>query len=192
MAIIYSITNIVNGKQYVGVTRFSLSKRFKEHCHDAKSDKCKNRPLYLDMNKYGVEKFIINKLEECSDEDKFLRETYWINKLDTYHNGYNYTFGGSGKQFYDYKTVSDKYLELGTVKAVCEILNCDKYTVRMACRENNINIVKGQEHSKINCSKPVEMLDRFTNSLLKVFDSTIDAGVFLGDKEKSKPKTEPK
>lgn len=186
MAIIYVITNNVNGKQYVGATNFALKKRFKEHCHDAKSDRCKDRPLYSDMNKYGIENFSIEALEECLEEDRFSRESYWIDQLDTHNNGYNYTFGGSGKKFYDYKMVSDKYLELGTVKAVCRELNCDPYTVRIACRENNVNIISGTDIAKAVYSKSVEMLDRNTDELLKIFPSMSSVGVFLGNRVKTR------
>ena len=184
MATIYVITNKINGKQYVGATDFALKKRFKEHCHDAKSDRCKDRPLYSDMNKYGAENFAIEELENCSTEDKFNRETYWINKLDTHNNGYNYTFGGSGKQFYDYKMVSNKYLELGTVRAVCDALNCDPYTVRVACQQYDIDIASSNDVNKRIYSKAVDMLNKYTEELLRTFSSLTEAALFLGDESK--------
>lgn len=38
MAYIYCITNLINGKQYVGKTTQSVNKRFKEHCSDCKKE----------------------------------------------------------------------------------------------------------------------------------------------------------
>lgn len=184
MATIYIITNKVNGKQYVGATSFALKKRFKEHCHDAKSDRCKDRPLYSDMNKYGVENFSIEALEECFEEDRFDRESYWINEFDTYNNGYNYTYGGAGKRFYDYKMVSNKYSELGTVKAVCKALNCDPLTVRVACQQYNIDIASSDNINKRLYSKAVDMLNKYTEELLRIFPSITEAALFLGDESK--------
>lgn len=108
MSFIYCITNDINGKQYVGKTNFSIEKRFKEHCYDRNRRKCEKRPLYSAMNKYGIEHFHIEQLEECPYDESEDREIYWINKLDTFHNGYNATLGGDAKHYLDY----DKILSL--------------------------------------------------------------------------------
>ena len=42
MAIIYKITNDINGKMYVGKTLFDAEKRFQEHCADLKKRKTEN------------------------------------------------------------------------------------------------------------------------------------------------------
>ena len=89
MSYIYCITNHVNGKKYIGKTTSSVSKRWKEHCRDYKKERCKDRPLYRAMNKYGIDSFSIEMLEECSSKESSGRETYWINEFKTYGNGYN-------------------------------------------------------------------------------------------------------
>lgn len=190
MAIVYVITNKINGKKYVGVTQYSLDKRFKEHCRDSKTDRCKDRLLYSDMNKYGFKNFSIDELETCSDDERFEKETYWIDKLGTYDNGYNLTYGGVGKQFYNYEEIANKYLELKSVKDVCDFYNCDPITVRIACNECNVIIDSGPEHNKKYKSKPVMMLEIETNKLLKTFYSCSAAGKWLGNTNKCRHITE--
>lgn len=190
MAIVYVITNKINGKKYVGVTQYSLDKRFKEHCRDSKTDRCKDRLLYSDMNKYGFKNFSIDELETCSDDERFEKETYWIDKLGTYDNGYNLTYGGAGKQFYNYEEIANKYLELKSVKDVCDFYNCDPITVRIACKECNVIIDSGPEHNKKYKSKPVMMLEIETNKLLKTFYSCSSAGKWLGNTNKCRHITE--
>lgn len=184
MAYVYVITNILNGKQYVGVTEGSLKERYRLHLKDCKTDRCKNRPLYYDMNKYGAENFSIEELEECNNKDKFDRECYWINKLDTYKNGYNLTYGGSGKQFYNHKEIADKYLELGKMSDVCDFYNCDIHTVRSACKKYGINITSSQEINKSCNSKSVVMLDYNNGKKLHIFNSLTEAALYLEDKDK--------
>ena len=176
MAFIYVITNDANGKQYVGKTNNSIEERFREHVSDSKRRRCEKRPLYAAMNKYGVEHFSIEVLEECNAENSSEREMFWIQALNTYgHTGYNATLGGDSKHYYDYNELSQAYLELGTVKAVCDKYNCDRHTVQVACKENGVKILSGQDYSRINYSKKVNMIDRETGEVLKVFSSISEA-----------------
>lgn len=105
MGYIYAITNKINGKQYVGKTTLTVADRWKQHIHDSKTRKGEIRPLYSAFKKYGIENFKIEELEKCSNDILSDREIYWIDKLDTYNNGYNATFGGDGKILYDYKKI---------------------------------------------------------------------------------------
>lgn len=173
MSIIYVITNDINNKQYVGKTHDSVEKRFKEHISDSKRNRCEKRPLYKAMNKYGIEHFYIKELEYCSASEASEREMYWIEKLDTYHSGYNATLGGDSKHYYNYKAIADKYLELQNLKETAEYFGCDTATVRIACREYNIDILSSAEVTR-NKSKNVLMLPED-----KVFNSTGEAAKYL-------------
>lgn len=84
MGYIYCITNLINGKQYVGKTTSTIEERFKEHCSDSRKERCNKRPLYDAMNKYGVENFKIEELEQIDDPTLLSdREKYWIKELNT-------------------------------------------------------------------------------------------------------------
>jgi len=78
MAYIYAIVNDINNKIYVGKTNLTIEKRFKEHCRDSKRLSEENRPLYTAMQKYGIEHFSAQELEQCSTEEASAREAFWI------------------------------------------------------------------------------------------------------------------
>lgn len=80
----YCITNLINGKQYVGKTTSTIEERFREHCRDSRKERCNKRPLYDAMNKYGIENFKIEELEQVDDSTLLSdREKYWIKYLGT-------------------------------------------------------------------------------------------------------------
>lgn len=59
------------------------------------------------MNKYGIDSFSIEMLEECSSKESSGRETYWINEFKTYGNGYNATTGGDGSIIWNYDEIRE-------------------------------------------------------------------------------------
>lgn len=91
---IYCITNLVNGKKYVGQSK-NVKLRFNEHCNP-------NNPAVIGraINKYGKENFKYEILEHnISNYNE--RERYWINKLNTMiPYGYNMIPGGEGYPHY--------------------------------------------------------------------------------------------
>ena len=181
MSLIYVITNDVNGKQYVGKTNFSIKKRFREHIQDAKRHRCEKRPLYNAMNKYGVEHFHIEQLEDCSASEAAEREMYWIQKLNTNGNtGYNATLGGDSKHYYDYEEIANKYLELQNQKETVKYFNCDVYTVKVACEEYDVDILSTKEVLR-NKSECVVMLPEN-----KIFNSASEAAEYIIFRKKSK------
>ena len=97
MAYIYSITNTINHKSYIGLTRKdNPTDRWKEHIKNAKEDRL-HYPIYIAMRKYGTHNFRFKILEECSEEKVTERERHFIKELNTYSDGgYNATTGGEG------------------------------------------------------------------------------------------------
>ncbi len=94
MAHIYKITNTLNSKAYVGRTEKDPQERFKGHIAAARN----NGPMVISkaIRKHGVENFKFEVLQECTAEEQYSRESYWIGKYDTYNNGYNSSMGGEG------------------------------------------------------------------------------------------------
>lgn len=155
MAYIYQIINDINQKIYVGKTEFSIEKRFKEHCKDAFRERNEKRPLYLAMQKYGVEHFYIELIEETDIPEE--REIYWIEKLGSFKNGYNATMGGDGKKYIDYDLVIATYREIGVIKDVAKKLNISPDSVSFILHQNNEPINSCQDIQTKKYGKVVNM-----------------------------------
>ena len=98
--IIYKITNVLNGKIYIGQTRKTLKERFQAHINRAeRGDKGHLHPA---MRKYGYDNFkceIIEEIDESLPNALDIlneREIYWIDYYDSTDNkkGYNILLGG--------------------------------------------------------------------------------------------------
>lgn len=97
MGVIYKVTNLINGKVYIGQT-INFPKRKIKHLSDVKLNKENDTSVFhRAIRKYGEENFSWEILEEISSEELDNREKYWIHFFDSYieHNkGYNMTLGG--------------------------------------------------------------------------------------------------
>lgn len=87
---IYSITNIINDKQYVGQAVVK-DKRWKNHRIALRCNKHENKHLQSAYNKYGEAAFIYTVLEIISDVSLLdEREQYWMDRLNCVDpKGYN-------------------------------------------------------------------------------------------------------
>lgn len=112
---IYVITNLINGKQYVGQTSRSIDTRYYEHCYDNRSTSA----IHAAIVKYGVKNFKVEELEEVDITEMDSKEQYWIAKLDTFKNGYNKNIGGN-QSCSNYKNI--QIVENGFLFDSCEYL----------------------------------------------------------------------
>ena len=176
MAYIYQITNDVNQKIYIGKTENSIEKRFKEHCWDASRERNEKRPLYNAMRKYGVEHFHIELIEETNNPEE--REVYWIEKKQSFKNGYNATIGGDGRKYIDYDLVVKTYQDLQNIKLVAKQLHHDESTISKILKEKNIDIKSSIEWMRENRGKKVGQYD-LNDNFIQSFDSRGLASKYL-------------
>ncbi|MEK5414402.1 NUMOD3 domain-containing DNA-binding protein [Paenibacillus sp. FSL L8-0708] len=91
---IYTITNTVSGKTYVGQSS-RVGTRWKVHVRLLNAGKHENPALQRAWTKYGSAAFDFALIEECSVESLDEREIYYVKKFDSYTKGYNCDLGGS-------------------------------------------------------------------------------------------------
>lgn len=90
---IYKITNILNGNSYIGLSK-DIEKRWKYHKTQYNWTRENHKILYQAFQKYGIENFTFEVLEECEIENLGEREQFYIDKFQSNINGYNATAGG--------------------------------------------------------------------------------------------------
>ena len=99
---IYKITNIINGKSYIGQS-VNIKRRLNAHKSSAfnKNSRNYNSPLYRAIRKYGIENFKFDILEECNESELDEKEIFYISKYQTHSkNGYNQDDGGNQAAHY--------------------------------------------------------------------------------------------
>jgi len=91
MGTIYSIKNKLNGKEYIGQTRYHVEKRWGEHACAKKQI----TTIGYALKKHGTENFEFSVIETCDDDLLNEREIFWIAERKTVAPlGYNQTSGG--------------------------------------------------------------------------------------------------
>jgi len=88
-----------SGLSYIGKSLAPIGKRWEDHILAAYDEKYKeyNYPLQRAIRKYGEDVFTSTILEEDIPEELISDlEVMYIEKFDTFYNGYNQTKGGEG------------------------------------------------------------------------------------------------
>ena len=90
---IYQILNATNGKRYIGQS-INIESRLSHHKEMLINNQHFNKHLQNSFNKYGLENFTFEVLEECNKEELSTRERYYIKLYNSMNEGYNKTSGG--------------------------------------------------------------------------------------------------
>lgn len=140
----------------------TIEERFATHRKPSTIKKRGNYKLYNAINKYGVDNFYIELLEDdISADDIDEKEIYYISLYDSYENGYNSTRGGDTKTIClieDVEKLKELYNSGLTYEEIGKYFNVHKATIMRTL--HSIGIYK-------NKTIPKEFLeenkDRMTN-----------------------------
>jgi group I intron endonuclease len=95
---IYKITNLKNGKFYIGSSK-DIERRWWEHKNELNKNSHINKKLQNSWNFYGKDNFKFEIIEELKDKNLLLeREQYYLDTFQPYRNniGYNIALRSSG------------------------------------------------------------------------------------------------
>ena len=85
---IYKITNTITNDFYIGSSK-NVKRRWRSHKCTSTWSKCPNNQMYLDMQKYGVDKFEFQVLEVVEEDSLKEIEQQFIENLQPTYNNYN-------------------------------------------------------------------------------------------------------
>ena len=163
--IIYKITNKINGKCYIGQTKRSFKERYStigegiervynHHKRLKDNNKIYNSHLLGAIKKYGFDSFEVNEELDIaySKEELDNKEIYYIEKFDSFKNGYNNNIGGNGNRglFGEKNSFYGKHHSEETKKRLRE-MNLGKHhseEARMKMSQKNCLYWKGKHLSE--------------------------------------------
>ena len=120
---VYKITNTITGDFYIGSSK-DVKKRWNEHKWPSAWNKQTNSQLYQDMQKYGIDKFVFEVIEEAEPDKLKEAEQQFIETLKPTYNNIN----ANGLDFERYRESQKEYQKTDKYKkAKKEYQKTDKY-----------------------------------------------------------------
>ena len=124
--IVYKITNTINDKVYIGVTKNTLKQRWNKHLHDCNYGS--QNLLYRAMRKYGYVNF---KIEELNTSATTLQELSELERF--YINEYNSLDPDLG-----YNSIEGNYLKEYKTSGKSDITDADVMFIRSKYNEGKL------------------------------------------------------
>ena len=84
---VYKITNTITGDFYIGSSK-NVKRRWADHKCPNSLKRCPNNQMYLDMKKYGIDKFEFQVIAEVEEGKLKEKEQYFIETLKPTYNNY--------------------------------------------------------------------------------------------------------
>lgn len=176
---IYRITNLINGKCYIGQS-IDIEKRWNEHKTIYSHPRCSHYHLYRAFCKYGIENFSFSVIEECEQSLLNEREKFWIAYYNSFKQGYNMTTGGDGAELIGRDTIYHLWDEGLSMGDIADRVQCSPITVSRIVRgydkyDKSDSILRGKRWRR----KPVAQYG-MDGSYISTYDSISDASNATG------------
>lgn len=199
---IYKLTNLVNGKIYIGKS-VNLYVRTLQHRQEASRPARRSYPISKAIQKYGWDNFELVILETCpnlSKQDILLREAVWIEK---YHStdkekGYNIAHHSNDCSGI-VRSIETRILMSQIAKERCKKYHPwtgrrhsleTKTKMSQSAKERLKNGVSDITRNKIsfasrlqnreNFKKQIKQIDRQTGQIIKIWNGIVDATISFG------------
>lgn len=190
MGCIYMYTNNLNGKKYIGQTTRPLKIRHWQHLSQNAG--------YIDraLKKYGVENFILTILEDNIDDINELnkKEVYYIDKYNTFNDGYNLNRGGDNQTSFSYELRDAIVYQLKytnkTSRQIAQELGCSVYSIQEVNVGNTLPLSTEQypirkhgcyRYNSDEIDSVIEMLTQTSFSFDKIAELTNTNFNFVAD-----------
>ena len=137
---VYKITNTITGDFYIGSSN-DVKRRWAQHKHKSVWKNYPNIPMYLDMQKYGVEKFSFQILEEVEEGKLKDAEQQFIETLKPTYNQMNAS-GLDIERYKEYQKEYEKEYQKSDKGKKSRRKACNKYQNRL-CSYNGETMTLG-------------------------------------------------
>lgn len=176
---IYKITNLLNGKCYIGQS-IDIEKRWSEHKSIYNHPRCSNYHIYKAFRKYGIENFSFSVIEECEQSMLDDREKFWVQHYDSFKNGYNMTIGGDGSEFINRSEVYSLWDAGLAVSDIATKVGCSPITIsRIVCGYHKYDKHEANIRGKLWHRKSVTQYEK-DGSPIRSYGSILEASDVTG------------
>lgn len=162
---IYIITNQNNNKKYIGQT-ISKERRHERHLSDLRANRHHSHKLQRAYNKYGENNFSFEYIQvEIKDiNELWILEKEYIQKFNTYHDGYNETLGGEGHPTKFEHSIAVLIYQLGKrydgIKhLLSRYFKCDRTTITAIFNRESLEDEKYDEEELLKLISDIGLTD---------------------------------
>ena len=167
---IYSITNNVNDKKYIGQS-LDIKNRWRHHINELNKNKHSNAHLQNAWNKYGEDRFKFEIIQICTVSELDVKERYWITYYNSMENGYNLCEGGGGCR--GYKHTNEEISKMRAARNPEPVLQMD----------NNLQIIHRWE-SGSQAAKALGLFSQAINNCCNKINHVKSVGNYIWIYEK--------
>lgn len=178
MPLIYKITNIKNGKIYIGQTKYSVESRFSKHCSNSRSSKESYKRLYLykSINKHGLDNFKVEPIVEGNFNKVMLDELekHYIRLYNSTNptKGYNSCPGGNSSTYIRTEEIKER-ISKKLIGNTCAkgIRKSESHKIKLKASMNNLY----RNGYRMGACKYCTILD-LNGNILKKYNTVTEAG----------------